>query len=195
MQQPHDRYQNGWLFKGPFCPWSRNHVPRVLCATISGCKHMRILPEREDKSVCWTCVCILYTLSLSENWKKKKNGFLWLIIVIIVVILWQYLGRELVIGQPYCTQIYVNPFGTKCSVCNIVDGHFSVVSVRRVPLYCLLSLLWTINFCMFNENGNIFSLSVADWLFHYIAHHTNTAHTSSSYGMAPIKNERNKKET
>ena len=58
-----------------------------------------------------------------------------------------------------------------------------------------LSVMYYPNFCMFGENGNVFSLSVADWLFQYIAHHTNTAHTSSSYGMAPIKNERNKKET
>ena len=30
-----------------------------------------------------------------------------------------------------CTQIYVNAFGTKRSVCIIIDGHFSGMSIRQ----------------------------------------------------------------
>ena len=51
------------------------------------------------------------------------------------------------------------------------------------------------NLFMFSVNGNVFSLSVADWLFHYIAQYTNIAHASSAYGMTPIKKEGKKKET
>ena len=36
-----------------------------------------------------------------------------------------------------CTKTYINTFGTKRSVSNIVDGHFSGVPVRQVPLYIL----------------------------------------------------------